>query len=461
MRWMPSVLVWGAVFVCAAHLSAGELLLDPYPDGRSIDMTNYGIGQGGLSSRPMIVPYVEQLKPLRPQVIRLFVMEFYDLLPSRDRYNWEKLDRELEAIVATGATPLPALCMKPAVLFPLLDEKVVHPARYEDWDRFIEQLVRHVNVERKFGVKYWEVGNEVDIGERGGCPYLFDPAGYVEYYTHTVNAILRGDPSAKVGGPALGYHDDPIGDALLAHAAAGKAPLHFFSFHTYSNDLSVFRKRIRDVRARIAAYPQLREVETNLDEWNMSLGEPVADPAYQPAFVLAVSRLMLDEGLTRAQYYQISDYFLNADDFVRILSAPRLRTTLRQWNDMPIYLGLFDQHGRLRPTYHAFRLLAQIRGQRWRVSGIDAGLGGLAAENENGLQILLWNFGEQGRPEAVETTLRLTTPFGRKYQLLRLNPHACVNNLEWVRGGSAADLHEGGLELAVEPYGIRWLAIED
>jgi len=40
---------------------------------------------------------------------------------------------------------------------------------YRAWEDLIEQLVRHYR-QKSAGIQYWEVANEPDIGEDGGCP---------------------------------------------------------------------------------------------------------------------------------------------------------------------------------------------------------------------------------------------------------------------------------------------------
>jgi hypothetical protein len=349
--------------------------------------------------------------------------------------------------------------MKPPVLFPRVDETVLHPSSYEEWERFIEQLVRHVNGERKFGVEYWEIGNEVDIGERGGTPYLFKPADYVEYYTHTVQAIRRADPKAKVGGPALGHYDDPIGDALMAHADTGKAPLDFFSFHAYTNNPADIRKRIRSVKSRLARYPQLKNVETWLNEWNMNLGIPILDPGFQPAFVLTITRLMHEEGLTGGGYYHIRDLVVDPAQFVDILSPPSIAKVLRNFNELPIYLGLYDEHGRVRPTYYAFKLLAQLRGKAWQVSTSNPCLYGIAVEREKWLEVVFWSFSDKEKPQPMDVAVKLKGITGKRYRLLRINPTATFNNLELIRNDPMSDLQQP-LQVKLEPYGIRWLTID-
>jgi len=454
-----SSIILAAILANTIAIHAAELAVAPDPEGRIVDMTRYGLGQGGFTDLPMLAPHVDDLRQLHPKLIRLFVQEYYDLMPAKGKYNWRKLDRELQSIVATGARPMLCLCMKPPVLFPTVDEKIAHPSSYEDWEEFIEKLVRHVNTECKFGVEYWEIGNEVDIGERGGCPYLFKPDDYLKYYTHTVQAILRTDPKAKVGGPALGHFNDSIGDALLAYAAAGKAPLHFFSWHTYDNNPAVFQKRIRDVKARIAKYPQLKDVETHVNEWNMSLDQIVPGPGFQPAFILTVARMMEAEGLTGANYYHIRDGYLEPATFARFLSAPSVTDVNRFFNVLPIRLGLYDQQGRVRPTYFVFKLLAQLRGKQWRVASTDSQLFGMAVESKSGVEILFWSFAQPDKIKPMDVAVRLGEQIGKRYKLIRLNPASCVDNLEIENSAPIGKLPQP-LQVQLEPYGIRWLTIE-
>src|SRR5260370_11759181 len=55
-----------------------------------------GLGQGGLSEEPMWADRVAEIRALRPQLIRLFVQEYFDLLPGPDRYHFETLDQSVQ-----------------------------------------------------------------------------------------------------------------------------------------------------------------------------------------------------------------------------------------------------------------------------------------------------------------------------------------------------------------------------
>src|SRR4029077_3371819 len=105
--------------------------------------------------------------------------EYFDLLPKRGQYHFETLDRSVDTILKTGAKPLMCICFKPRVLFPDINHDVVEPNDYEEWERLISNLVKHYRdrpPQGAAGIRFWEVANEPDIGESGGCPYRFQPA---------------------------------------------------------------------------------------------------------------------------------------------------------------------------------------------------------------------------------------------------------------------------------------------
>jgi len=436
-----------------------ELVVDTTPGAEEIDLTRFALGQGGLSERPMIESHVDQLAQLQPQTIRLFVQEYFDLYPKRGRYHWDTLDNSIEAILATGAKPLLCLCFKPRLLYPRIDQDVVHPTDYQEWEKLVAELVRHCNQERRYGIEYWEVGNEPDIGEDGGCPYRFKPADYVTNYTHTAKAILRADAKAKIGGPALAGYRSALGEALIDHCGHGGAPLHFFSWHMYSNDPRQFRQSITEVKMKLAKFPALARTETVLDEWNMSLGSPVLAPAFQPAFAIETTRAFYEAGLTRAAYYHIRDYFVEPSRFSPWMSRAGTDFMAHWWNIMPQYDGLYDNQGRVRPAYYAFRLLSLIKGQKLAVSGTTDDVKAFAARNGSWNQVVFWNFSLSGQGEASEVIVRFPKNRAGQFRFMKLNASAAVNNLEVVRHGNVAELEARPIRTQLEPYGVGWIEV--
>ena len=88
------------------------------------------LGQGGLSQEPMWDNRIAEIRALRPAVIRLFIQEYFDLLPAPGRYHFETLDRSVDTILATGAEPIMCICFKPKGLFPVVDQDLVEPNDY-------------------------------------------------------------------------------------------------------------------------------------------------------------------------------------------------------------------------------------------------------------------------------------------------------------------------------------------
>lgn len=427
----------------------------------SIDLTRYALGQGGLSDQPMFDSEVDQVQQLHPQTIRLFVQEYFNLYPAHGKYHWTTLDKSIETILATGAKPLMCLCFKPKVLFPKIDDRIVQPNSYPEWEQLIEHLVRHCNVEKKYGIQYWEVGNEVDIGESGGSPYKFTPDEYTEFYKHTADAILRADPQAKVGGPALANYHSSIGTALIKYCGAGKAPLSFFSWHIYNSHPDVYVKSIRMFKKELAEYPRLKHVETIIDEWNMSLSNPDLNPHFQPAFVLQTTDDFLKEGLSRSAYYHIRGYYVDPKLFASFMSPKGTMFMAHWWNTMPQYDGLFDQQGRIRPAYFAFKLLSLMRGERLQVEGTRHGIGAIASRNGPWMNLVFWSFPQgESNPGTTKVTVDLNPRPKGRVRLVRLDPTVQVNNLEQISNNEVDPKASHLLSVNLHPYNIYWVEVD-
>src|SRR5262249_12710593 len=399
---------WAALFAVSAvavsaQVRAVALRLNLNDTAGLLEMDRFALGQGGLSEEPMWADRAAEVRDLHPRLIRLFIQEYFDLLPEPGRYHWQKLDESVDLILKTGAKPLMNIDFKPKLLYPAIDHKIVDPASYEQWEQLIYEMVRHYK-ERGSGIRYWEVSNEPDTGEDGGCPYLFTPENYTRYYQHTVAAVLRADPQALVGGPALANSRSSILPALLSFCHGGKAPLHFVSWHIYSSDPERIRGTIDYVKGLLRKYPSLHP-ETFLNEWNMALRDPPADPQFQPCFIAEVAYQMKQGGLDYSCYYHIRDYHVDHDRFARFMSPIGAALMARWWNRSSQWDGLFDFQNRVRPSYYAFKLLSRLTGERLRLDSTDAAVHGFATWDPKLLvyNVLLWNYATA--PAQVDLTV--------------------------------------------------------
>jgi hypothetical protein len=448
------------LLIAALPLCAQQITVDLAENSGPLEIDRMALGQGGLSEEPMWDARVNQVRMLHPRLIRLFIQEYFDLMPAPGRYHWDTLDASVDLIRRTGATPLMNIDFKPRALYPAIDEKIVDPTSYAQWEELIYRMVRHYK-ERGSGIRYWEIANEPDIGEDGGCPYLFTPENYTRYYRHTAAAILRADAAAKVGGPALANSRSPILPALLEFAEKEKAPLAFVSWHIYNSDPRRVRGTIDFVRAMLRQHPSLHP-ETVLDEWNMALRDPPQDPQFQPCYILETIYQMKEGGLDDSCYYHIQDHEIDFDRFARFMSPKGVANMARWWNRSAQWDGLFDYNGRVRPSYFAFQLLARLTGNRLKLEPGGDSVHGMATYDGRLriYNVLIWNFSKDPAhaqltldhlPERMalrKVTLDAAAPSDDDNARLRPEPAVML------AAGS------GRMQVELEPYGIVFVSLE-
>jgi hypothetical protein len=425
-----------------------------------LEIDRMGLGQGGLSDEPMWDNRVAEIRALRPRLVRLFIQEYFNLLSKRDRYHFEALDRSVDTILKTGGKPLMCICFKPRLLFPEINQDVVEPNDYSEWERLVVHLVQHYR-DRGAGIRFWEVANEPDIGESGGCPYRFQPERYVRYYRHTASAILRGDPDAQVGGPALANVRSPLLPAFLSVCEKEKIPAHFVSWHIYSSDPPRVRGTIDHVKKLLQGHPGLKP-QTILDEWNMDLTNPPLDPRFQPCYVLETTWQMKEAGLDWSCYYHIRDYHVRYEQFAPFFSPAGAAFMTRWWNRMPQFDGLFDFQDTIRPTYFAFKLLARLTGERLRLVSSGSPVHGFATHDDKYQidNVLLWNFSSS--PVNLELTFE-NLPKDVLVRQLTLNAEAASNDENArLHPEPVTRLTKGThrLKTRLNPYGVKFWSFE-
>ncbi len=424
-------------------------------------MERMALGQGGLSPEPMLDGRLTEIRALNPAVIRIFLSEYYEVISETGEYHFDALDKMVEDILATGAKPFMAIALKPKLFFPVIDENIVEPNDYKRWEDFIYNLVRHYK-DMGAGITYWEVGNEVDIGEIGGTPYKFNnPPDYVRYYKHTTAAVLRADPDAKVGGPALADYKSSILPELIRASSREKFQLDFVSWHHYNNDPKVFRSQIEYVKGLVRQYPD-QNPELIMNEWNVDLFNPILDPRYQPCFVAETIWQMKDAGLDWSSYYHIRDWYVSYETFAKIHSRKGTAFMARWWNRQAQFSGLFDYQNNVRPAYFTFKLLARMAGNRLETSSSSNVVHGFAAEDPilEMYNLMLWNFSD--KPKMVNLSLENIPRNVRvRHMTLDASPGAILEN-QRLRPDPFINIEKGSrtLKLTLEPWAVHYWSLE-
>lgn len=458
-RLAITLLLAGSVLVANAQSGPAVLKLSFSHDLGPLNIDRIALGQGGLSPDPIWHSRVAEIRALHPALIRLFIQQYFDLMPEKGQYHFATLDRSVDDIVQAGAKPLMNIDFKPKALFPTIDDKIVDPTSYPEWDELIYRLVLHYKQRGLTGL-YWEVANEPDIGERGGTPYQFTADNYPKYYQNTIEAVLRADPTAHVGGPALAGWKSPIFPALIAFCAKNHVRLDFVSWHIYNSSPKAIEDTIHGVDALLAPYPSLK-TETILDEWNMALTVPPKDPSIQPAFVAETAWRMKEAGLTYSCYYHIRDYHVDVKDFTPFFSPQGAAAMALWWNRMPQYDGLFDFQNVIRPAYFSFILLSRLTGDRLPADSSSPAVHSFFTYDKfyGMYSLLFWNYS----PNPVEVSLQAQDVPASMYATRRMLDAAAPSNDENVRLRPLDNvtLAPGSQPITVhlDPYGMEFWSI--
>ncbi len=245
----------------------------------------------------------------------------------------------------------------------------------------------------KYGIRYYEIWNEPN------SIALWDKSyeEFCRFYAHVAKRIKAGCPWIKIGGPALTKPDLKLVKQLIKVCREENAPLDFFSWHRYSDNLEDIIGPVKDVR-RLLDENGFTHTELQLNEWRLmpyNFSEVrSADPLLKmqdatssgrngpnsAAFVVTALARMQDSAIDMSNFYSYGN---------------------GQWS-------LYDHYGRRQLNWYAHKLYADfIRacGDR-RVGTSDPGgdrlavLGGISADGSK--YLLISSYGEPARSISVK-----------------------------------------------------------
>jgi len=354
----------------------------------------HSIGHGGINNFPLPQKVQRGLAACKPRLVRTFIQEYFNMYPAHDTFDWSLLDPYMDALAASGAKVVASLCIKPSVLYPEVNQFVVMPNDIAEWQRVVAALVHRYSVEKEI-VTHWEISNESDIGENGGCPFWTKtPAEYNAYYRITQEAILCAAPHVKVGGPVVADVYSPLVEGLIRFCCEETLPLDFVSWHRYSDIPNDHTAPVRHVKALLVKYyGEESGIETFITEFGKGFDdvcvEESAFDGFRPAVVGASILDMMDTGVDGTFYYHVWDQVFIAEQFRRFYQEPEIM--ILHWNKTPYRMGLFGVCGEVRPTYFVYRMLADMGGEALATESPAADVRIKAARDSRGITAVLVN----------------------------------------------------------------------
>ena len=209
--------------------------------------------------------------------------------------------------------------------------RIFPPKDFDKWARVCEHIIRHYNQGWAngfhFGVVYWEIWNEPDNNENPRLNQMWQgtPEEYYRLYTTTAKHLKQcfGD-TVKIGGyGACRFCDEKDADAgrenafrlaffrgFLDQVTKEKAPLDFFSFHSYKDADETVRSARFIKRALCEA--GFASTELHLNEWNNAHSTDFLGSSYASAHAAAMMLAVQNAPVDLACYYDarmgIGDY---------------------------------------------------------------------------------------------------------------------------------------------------------
>mgnify|MGYP004466107561 CR=1 FL=1 len=169
-------------------------------------------------------------------------------------YNFEMTDLYIRAIRETGTKVIYRLGVS---IENGPHKKYIYPPKdYHQWARICEGIIRHYTEGWADGmidgVEYFEIWNEPEFLEH---MWMGTYEEFYRLFKDTLIYLKKRFPNVKIGGPATGYTQDSFTHGFFEYMAGGeRAPMDFFSFHTYFHSVEQIAVRADYTRGLLRQY---------------------------------------------------------------------------------------------------------------------------------------------------------------------------------------------------------------
>lgn len=361
-----------------------------------LDLSFYhAFSQGGEEASDMLAPVVDQVRALKPKLIRLdHLFDHYDMNIQSDGTvsSWGKLDEAVSTILATGAKPVLALSYMPAAI--ARDGVIINPPNdWNAWAKVVQQTIEHFSGKggRNLSGVYYEVWNEPDLAQFGSWKYGGEKS-YITLYRYASIGAGRAENvnTFYLGGPSTtGLYKSWV----LALVKSGNR-LDFLSWHTYQRDPVRFAKDQENLISWLLPYPNVTLISKLITEFGFTGDKSTLyGGSYAAAHTAAVIRQLISGGPTYAFSFQPKDGPNQEDG--------------SGWG-----LITHETNGKKpKPRYSVYSFIDAMAGTRISLSGEGTWVTGFASTRDGTIRVLLVNFDTKGtHTEKVPVTFGNLAP---------------------------------------------------
>jgi len=343
------------------------------------------LAQGGEEKEEMLNAVRLQVKKLEPSYIRIdHVYDFYEPI-KRDAsgnlvYNWEKLDREIEIILSTGAKPHLSLSYMPPALSS--GSEVDLPQSWNDWKAITRETIEHVSGKDGLAIEnvYYEVWNEPDLfGE-------FTTSGTKNYLTLYKYASLGAGEAKnvlpyKIGGPATTALYESWFKDFFKFIKKENLQVDFYSWHRYSKNIANFDEDVVKIKKWLLEYPEYKNIEFIISEsGHNSENDAKYDNEFSAIHTVAIYT---------ATFQRIPKIFT-----FEIKDGPGDKQFWGRWG-----LLTHESFGIPieKPRYKSIEFLNRMKGEWYSVLGEGTWVKAMATTKDGTIRVLIVNYDQFGK----------------------------------------------------------------
>lgn len=278
----------------------------------------FGVALGGGNKTFLSYKYYNTLNKISPDAIRLEAItadyrKLYD--PHTKLWNYSLLDEEIENMNAGKRTIIANVFYTPKFLSSCPDSKFYAyciPNDINAWISYVSNIVTHVY--HKYGIKYWEIGNEPS----GKLFFKSSMSNFFDFYILTADAIKRVDKNINVGGFADNiFYLKSYSDFFSKIQSRNPTLLDFVTFHWYG-DWGVDKNSKYNPEYVFTLSNKLKKVmskygfskkEIFLTEWNLVGNNPAPHGKAQVnSFYVASLFWIIKSDINKSLFFRVEPY---------------------------------------------------------------------------------------------------------------------------------------------------------
>lgn len=361
----------------------------------------HAFSQGGEESKDMLSPVIPEVRALAPRMIRIdHIFDHYDVVGRSGEgltFDFSRLDRAVDSILATGAKPMLVLSFMPPAI--AKDGNLINPPNdWNEWSLVVQRTIEHYSGRggKNLSGVHYEVWNEPDLAQFGGWKYGGEKS-YITLYRYAAAGASQAknvNPFA-IGGPVTtGLYKNWV----IALVESGNR-LDFISWHTYDANPAKFAADQRNLASWLLPYPAYTLLPKMITEFGFTGSKDGRyGTSYAAAHAAAVVRQLIPGGPAYAFSFQPKD-------------GPN-QTDGNGWG-----LLTHEENGKKpKPRYYVYNFLDGMAGNRLNLRGEGTWVTGFATVKEGVIKVLLVNFDRNGtHAETVPVTLAGLAPGTYRY----------------------------------------------